>query len=360
MRKRVHELNQIPTEFHENGAPELPPLPDEYNRDQKTGRPKEKKESSIRKAMLYLAAAGLTVLGLITPVVRLNAPEKTPVPTPAPTAVVEVQETPKPTEAPTSEPTPVPTPEPLTGQIHIVVYSDIINIEAAMAGHPESFVLDEQTFDAASFERYALPPLPTHAGYTALGYVLFAENSEAYFNNLVVEGGERHVGGSVALTDAVTADDIRIVPINEQGVREAEVHTVWLEEDSIFVLEFYDDSLFGSYHVGFPMDSEGLLYLAAFPTPTREGYTFAGWCDESGTPVDTVTYFDFLEPLTVKKPHTECTPCGKTGPAQYPCLSLIRTVRWSISSRIRCVTAPWYFPTRPIPLRCMCVSGRTS
>jgi hypothetical protein len=149
MRKRVHELNRIPTEFHEDGAPELPPLPDEFNRDQKTGTPKEKKESSIRKAMLVLAASGLVILGVITPVVRLQTQ---PDANPEPTAIVEVtttpEITPEPTSAPTPVPTPEPTPEPLTGKIHIVVYSDILDIESAMAGGQPNRIIAEETFDA--------------------------------------------------------------------------------------------------------------------------------------------------------------------------------------------------------------------
>ena len=39
MSRRVHELNQIPTEFHEDGAPELPLLPDEFNRFPKVEAP---------------------------------------------------------------------------------------------------------------------------------------------------------------------------------------------------------------------------------------------------------------------------------------------------------------------------------
>ncbi len=290
MRKRVHELNQIPTEFHEDGAPEFPELPDEFNRFPRPSKPKEER-SKLRKIMLYLAAAGVVVLGVLSPKAQPAVPIEE---TPSPTVQTETA-TPVPTPTPTA--TPTPTPESLTGMIHIVVYSDILDIEAAMAGEPANRILAEETFNAESFDRYTLPDLPTRNGYTALGYALFAGDSEAYLIDLYFGRITPHAIGSVALTDVVTAQDLAIVPINDEGVHEAEIHTVWLEDDSIFVLEFYDEGLFGTYHVGFPMDSEGLLYLAAFPTPERENATFVGWCDSNGNPVDAVTYFDFFEPL---------------------------------------------------------------
>lgn len=140
MRKAAHELNRIPTEFHENGAPEFPELPDEFNRfPQKTKRKEER--SHLRKVMLLLAAVGLVLLGVLTLKVRpaASAEEKETPPqtvstettaqiiTPAPTARIETASldattptarietaspdaTPAPTEVPTPKVTPIPTP----------------------------------------------------------------------------------------------------------------------------------------------------------------------------------------------------------------------------------------------------------
>lgn len=129
-RKKSHELNDAPTEFHEDGAPEYPFLPDEFNRsapliDEAEAEAKRKKH--LRKMMMYLAAAGAFAVGLFalpfaaatpkepaatdtpaataapTPVSSREAEAKTPAPTAASFA---------PTDTPTAEPTAAPTPEP--------------------------------------------------------------------------------------------------------------------------------------------------------------------------------------------------------------------------------------------------------
>ena len=51
MRKRLHEIMDMPTEFHEDGAPEFPVLPDEFNRNAPNAEPEEVKNRP-RKIML--------------------------------------------------------------------------------------------------------------------------------------------------------------------------------------------------------------------------------------------------------------------------------------------------------------------
>lgn len=286
MRKPVHELNRIPTEYHEDGAPEFSPLPDEFNRFPKPYV--KNQERSRLKKLLILAVAGLCVLGIFLPQKKEPAP-----PADAP-ATVQPDETPQPTEQPdeTPRPTAAPTPAALTGKVHIVVYADAFGDGQDYANR----ILADETFDAESFTVYKLPELPTAEGITAMGYVLLAQSGTAYFDSLYYENQKPRVIGSVPVYDVVTKEDLAIVPLNDEGVREAEIHTVWLEDKSEFILEFYDGGLFGKHQVGFPMSSDGLLYLAAFPTPEREGLTFAGWCDASGNTVDAVTFFDFFEP----------------------------------------------------------------
>lgn len=305
MRKSLHELNQIPPEFGEDGAKEFAPVPDEFNRDWQPKKRTEEKPSLIRKVMLYLAASGLVTLGVITPIVRTNdAEQAAAVPTPAPSEVVEVTETPRatpeptlrPTAAPTPEPTEVPTPEPtptppLTGQIHITVYSDILD----WSNFYPSEVLVDETLDAATFTSYALPPLPEQDGYTAYGYVLLSYHGLAYFDTLYFDNEEPHLIGSVALHDnTLDAEDLAIVPQSIDDIYEANIYVVWLADGGNFHLAFYDEDLFGEYYVGFPLYSEGMVYLAPFPTPERDGKTFAGWCDKDGHMIDAVTYFDFF------------------------------------------------------------------
>lgn len=120
MRKAVHELNQIPTEFHEDGAPELPELPDEFNRfPRKTKAVKER--SRLRRILLVLGAVGLISLNAAFPGMRTEpsaeaeaptAVMETATPTPTSTPDPTAKPTPEPTAAPTPEPTAAPTPEP--------------------------------------------------------------------------------------------------------------------------------------------------------------------------------------------------------------------------------------------------------
>lgn len=134
MRKSVHELNRLPTEFHEDGAPELPELPDEFNRFPRPAKAKEDR-SRLRKVMLYLAAAGVVTLGALSPRVHADLPSKadenasvaqtTRQPsgkeTDAPVSTIEPSVTPAPTPTPepkatsTPEPTHAPTPIPTPG-----------------------------------------------------------------------------------------------------------------------------------------------------------------------------------------------------------------------------------------------------
>ncbi len=309
MRRKLHEIIGVPPEVSGGETPEYPVLPDEFNRNAPTVT-EEEKPSRLRKTMLLLAFMGLVTVGVFgfrprqtpaTAEAQPTAPAVTAQPdaTSAPTQEPTPEPTPEPTAEPTPEPTftPTPTPVVLTGRIHIVVYADVFSMNLGGRGY-DNAVLADETFDADSFTEYALPPLPTQDGYTALGYVLFADSSMHYLEDLYFELAQPYAVGSVALDGVVTADDLGVVPLNDAGVREAEVHTVWLSDSGSYVLECYDgDEPIASYPVAFPMDSETLIYLAAFPKPEREGLIFNGWCNALGNRIDAVTYFDFFEPL---------------------------------------------------------------
>ena len=314
MSKKPHEIMGVPPEYSGREIPEYTEPPDEFNRFASTAPEEERKSSRMRKIMLLLAAAGLTTLGIFW----LRKPQPAPVPADAQaTATAEAtatfeatseatpettsDATPAETQAPTPtpSPTPAPTPVALTGKIHIVVYADAFSINLGTGGGYDNAVLADETFDAESFMSYTLPPLPSQEGYTAKGYVLLAESGENYLMNLYFNNDAKpHAIGSVALGDVVTAEDLGIVPLNDDGVREAEIHTVWAEDNGTFFVEFYDgDQIFDKQQVGFPLYSEGLVYLAAFRTPLHEGLIFNGWYDTTGNKVDALTYFDFYPSL---------------------------------------------------------------
>ncbi len=317
MRKGIDELNQIPPDYRIDRDSEITPPPDEFNRFPAEQKPKRKEPSAMRKIMLYLASIGVVVLGIITPIIRLNPSGETDVPpetpaafaetTAAPLATREPTSTPAPTEAPTAEPTPAPTaeptpeptpepaPTPMSGKIHVTVYSNVV-YWTVPEGEDPGVILYEETFDAATFTGIELPQLPTLTDYTSYGYVLLSYDGLAYLYGLYFDEFDPHTIGSVALNgNMLTADDLQIVPKSIEDIYQANVYAVWVaKEPNRFHLEFYDEDLFGDYYVGFLSESEGLVYLAPFPKPTREGLTFAGWCDKDGNIIDAVTWFDFF------------------------------------------------------------------
>ena len=105
------------------------------------------------------------------------------------------------------------------GQIHLTVYSEVFDSDTAMQGEYPSTVLVDEMLDAPTFTEYELPPLPEQEGYRALGYVLIADSSQSYLEDLHTETGEPHVIGSVALGSSLTPDDLGIVPQSIEGPR---------------------------------------------------------------------------------------------------------------------------------------------
>ncbi len=116
MRQSVHELNRIPTEFHENGAPELLELPDEFNR---FPRPQKKAERRFdpRKLLLLLTAAGILTLGVFMPMRSANRTAEADAGVPAataganPTGPAAAAETPAASPEPTMQPEAGPYPD---------------------------------------------------------------------------------------------------------------------------------------------------------------------------------------------------------------------------------------------------------
>ncbi len=119
MRKRLHEIMGVPPEFHEDGPPEHPNPPDEYNRFAPIEEPAKRDRSRLMRTMLLLAASGLTVLGVLLSrsAIRVEAEEPTATPTatavPAATSAPETPTMPAVVEAPTPAPTDTPAIEPI-------------------------------------------------------------------------------------------------------------------------------------------------------------------------------------------------------------------------------------------------------
>lgn len=314
----------VPPEYPPIGDKEYGKLPDEFNRDAVAVR-RPKRVSRLKKVMLYMASAGLISLGVLFPNFRAaegvvppaERPsalaseaariENTAAPTdvrssPAPTPGAIAETTDMPTEpsasAPTEPTTPVPTavPYPLrqAGTIAITVYADLMDpdFDWTAPNYDELFIkLASETFDEATFETYPLPPLPSFPAYTAVGYVVQSIDTEAFLLGSDTPFRTRPLG------TALTKDDVTLVPVDENGVRNVIVHTMWRATEGDMTLILDDGEGQTTYPVGFPIASEGLCYLAAYPAPMREGRTFSGWYDADGNAVSVLSYFDFFEPL---------------------------------------------------------------
>ena len=155
MRESVHELNRIPTEYHEDGAPELPELPDEFNRFPRKAKAKEDR-SRLRKVMLYLAVAGLVTLGILVPTAKAapsEAEENVPVAqatqAPSGTGTAAPLRTEEPEPTPTPEPEPLPDCEPIYFFTHSVSNAIVLLSDPAHTTAVHVSIRDEQVNDSA-------------------------------------------------------------------------------------------------------------------------------------------------------------------------------------------------------------------
>lgn len=185
----------------------------------------------------------------------------------------------------------------LTGQVQYTVYNDTFEL----SGQP--LVLAEDTVDAAALaaEPVALPEPqePEGGGYTFLGWV----------------GRYKTSAGTVwtRLDDGLTAEAVARIKPDEDGTRTVVIHAAWRRtgENNYpwqLVLEGKKDTFLYN-DVSVPMASGGGVYLCAYPEPTRPGYRFAGWLDDTGARVDVLraeqffaadgTDIDWTKPATV-------------------------------------------------------------
>ena len=123
MRKRLYEIMGIAPQFHEDGPPEYPAPPDEFNRFPPPEQETERAGSRMMRTMLLLGFSGLSAVGLLfsranasaagaDPVVQVVSAALTESPSPAEAVGAAVLETPVPTEEPREEETPPVTDTP--------------------------------------------------------------------------------------------------------------------------------------------------------------------------------------------------------------------------------------------------------
>lgn len=123
MRKRLYEIMGVPPQYREDGPPEYPAPPDEFNRFAPIAQEPERVRSRIMRIMLLFGVSGLTVVGLLfsranasaadtRPAELIAQADATPSPSPKAAAAVPTEDTPVPTETPRPEETAVPPSAP--------------------------------------------------------------------------------------------------------------------------------------------------------------------------------------------------------------------------------------------------------
>ena len=185
------------------------------------------------------------------------------------------------------------------GTIYVTVYNNTFDMNAANdPDDPYSRVLLRQQIPEAEFTELALPAAE-FAGedFVFEGYVI-------HYNNVFDRGYDRQSELSsfvLPLGDTLTQEDVERIPVSSDGIRYVNIHAMWRSQvtDEIKMPLVLDDGMGNAvtYEGDTPFASEGYAYLAAYPIPEREGYTFTGWYDADGNLVEAVAYTDFLDAI---------------------------------------------------------------
>lgn len=269
------EITRPSAEYASTDATEFPPLSDEFCQRAAPAEPPKKKRKPLQLAAGVIAAVVTANAFVGLPLAQIQAPTEPP-----------IVETVPPTIPPTEPPFEMEVLEPYQNPSDtciITVYADYFDV--AEMGIP---VLMEQTVQESAFTELALPEVPSHEGYSVLGYAIAYSSSDA-------NGDAKSVAVDVGFS--LTLDEIRLVPVRDE-IRRVSVHPIWVAEEGVTNWEYAPvvtlDS--GDKTVSFPIDlplaSGGTFYVCAM-VPEREGYTFAGWYDEE----DQRVYSLFAEDL---------------------------------------------------------------
>ena len=169
----------------------------------------------------------------------------------------------------------------------------------------ELVILLREEIPESEFTELELPPAVIGASDEEYWDWAFAGYALDY-NNEMDEGyrpGSPYAAFVTAISSPLTREDVELVPPGDDGVRYVNIHVLWRciapekYEEWEYKLKLVLDDGLGHETVwegDTPYASEGYTYLAAFPVPEREGYTFTGWYNEDGEKVEFLTYFDFF------------------------------------------------------------------
>lgn len=280
---------------------EFTPLPDEHLQGGGIVLPEKKGRKAVRKKMMYMAATlavmAYTAVGAYasnTPVspqtdsslFRKEEPEEpersenqTKEQKPEETQEEQPQEEQTQKEQPeNAEPEALPCYPAEDVTSFLTVYNDSFDPEI----FDNRILMQNFVFESLLLQgdEYSMPAYEPVDGYLFMGWVV-------YYDKAVSSGPLLGMLG-----DTLTIDNVCYVkPEDGSGSsRDIEIHAAWRYDGIsdypyLLVLDANGGTIengeSATYDAKGPMGSGAYVYLCAYPTPVREGYTFTGWYTEA-------------------------------------------------------------------------------
>lgn len=293
--KHPGEFSQPSMEYSSMDVAEFTPAPDEFHQKVFIAE-KPKKKRHITQFVAGVIAAAVVVNTFVhPPEVPIGPPEAEPelppiveTTLPAPTEVYT-----EPTEPPFEMETLDTYPNP-SDTCSITVYGDYFDF--GIMGNP---ILMEVTVQESSFTELTLPDSLVYDGCSMLGYVIAYNSLSDDFRSTGYNPGSKAFAANVGFS--LTLDELQLVPVwEEDQVRHVYVHPIWVrnegsvEWENAPVVTLVTDEKVLELPIDFPLASGGVLYVCSF-TPQKDGFTFAGWYNESDERIDYVFAEDLFQ-----------------------------------------------------------------
>lgn len=173
-----------------------------------------------------------------------------------------------------------------SGTVTFTIYSETIDPNTL-----DNQILATKTMPIEKFKDgyvYQMPSSPKANGYIFMDWVIFKNNKQP---QIIVENG-------------LDAQELKAVEPDKDGNRKINIYAAWRTKGTgDWPLELVLDAQGGTidnkpsitYDACTPLYSGGMVYLNAYPIPTKEGYLFKGWYDENDQPVYALTAINFCQ-----------------------------------------------------------------
>lgn len=285
-----------------NTGQEFEPLPDEYLQGGGNASTESRSSKSTRKKMLYMVVAcsviGYTAIASYAsdmsdlpqtdnPPLTVEEPENREEPgnrtqeqqpeEQQPTGQEQSSEY-REEQSENAEPGALPYYPVEDATSFLTVYNDSYDPET----YDNRILMQDFVFESLLLQGndYSMPAYEPADGYLFMGWVVYYDKSAASGPLIGMLG------------DALTIDNICYIK-PEEGIgssRDIEIHGAWRydgisEYPYLLVLDANGGTIENesslTYDAKAPMGSGAYIYLCAYPTPVREGYTFTGWYTEA-------------------------------------------------------------------------------